>query len=134
MQLFNEHSRGFNVAVRFWLLRQSVQTEPTSNHESEHLVESACDLEDSLVEIVQLQLSLAIHYHLLFLLIEKLPNACNGLEVVFGNLVEVGLARGEFFLGLLLHHFEIKAEEALNLGDIASLQRLERLEKLVKRL
>jgi hypothetical protein len=122
LKFLNQHSGGFDVAVRFRFLRQSVQAKSTGNNKCENLVESACYLENSLIKILQLKLPLTIHNHLLLLQGKKLPNACNGLKVIFGHFVEVSFTRGQFFLGLLFHHFKVEAKESLNLWYVAGLQ------------
>ena len=83
---------------------------------------------------MQLKLSFRVHYHIFFLLIEKLPHLCNCLQVVLGHFVKMSFARGQLLFVLFLHHFKVEAEESFYFWGIRQLQSRERKVQLVKRL
>jgi hypothetical protein len=109
LKLLKEHLEDLYVLVVHWLVQQIVQAETASNHEHQTLVKLGCDVEEDLIVVVKLQLVvLNVIDHARLLLVEKLPNFEDILEVLSRNLVEVSLQRAEFLLVLLLQDLEIE--------------------------
>lgn len=63
-----------------------------------------------------------VHDHPLLLGVEKTPNFRNNFEVVFSDLVKIGLLEVEFLTRLLGHHIQIEAKESLQFWNVFCLE------------